>query len=625
MEKYNQSYQKSINQPDVFWMHAAQDIAWFKKPSIPYQQQKDGTALWFPDGEINMCYVALDHHIIEGRGEQTALIYDSPVTGVKQKLTYNFLLDKVTRFSVGLHKLGLRKGDRVIIYMPMIPEAVIAMLSCARMGLIHSVVFGGFSAHELKLRIDDAAPRIIITASSGVEVDNVVPYKPMVDAAVGDSIYKPEYVVLFNRKLGAKFDWNDRDMDYNELLDNEPNFAPEIMKASDPLYILYTSGTTGTPKGVVRETGGYATALKYSMQYIYNVKAGDVFWAASDIGWVVGHSYIVYGPLINGSTGILFEGKPIKTPDASTYWRIIAEHGVQVMFTAPTAIRAIKREDPDGELLKKYDLSRFRTFFLAGERCDVTTLEWLQDQLNIPIIDHWWQTESGWPMIAIMMGIEELPVKAGSAGLPVCGYSVDVLNNECNTLGFGEEGLIAVKLPLPPGFMVGLWNNPERFRKGYLERFPGYYFTGDGGYKDKDGYIYITGRVDDIINVAGHRLSTAEMEEVVSAHPAVAECAVIGIEDELKGQIPLAIVVYKSLAEGQEKEVYHQIIQDVRHKIGPVAALKNVIQVPRLPKTRSGKILRNIMRAIIDEKPYTVPGTIEDITVLDELKLIFKR
>lgn len=622
--QYIRAYRKSIEQADQFWMEQAEKIHWFEKPKIARSIDENGLDLWFKGGKLNTCYLALDQHIENGRGEDYGLIYDSPVTQTIKKYTYHEMLDEVSRLAKGLDTLGVRKGDTVVIYMPMIPQAVFSMLACARIGAIHSVVFGGFAPHELALRIDDAKPKAIITATSGIEIDRIIPYKPMVDEAITKSTHKPEHVIVFNRKLGAVRPDAEYDIDYKTLVKASETIDPVWVDATDPLYILYTSGTTGKPKGIIRDNGGHAVALNYSMHAVYGAQPGEVFWAASDVGWVVGHSYIVYGSLIHGNTTVVFEGKPIRTPDASTFWRVISEHNVRTMFTAPTAIRAIKKEDPDGTLMKQYDLSGLRNQFLAGERCDSATLAWLQEKLNIPVIDHWWQTESGWPMVANMMGYSPFDVKPGSATKPVCGYNLRILREDGTEANANEEGYVVVERPLPPGTLPNLWGDTERFVQGYLSKFPGYYFSGDGGYVDEDGYVFITGRVDDVINVAGHRLSTAEMEEVVSATQHVAECAVIGVNDALKGQIPLAIVVTRNDANIQPHELVANIVNAVRVEIGPVASLKKVCLVNRLPKTRSGKILRKTLRAIADGESYTVPSTIDDPVIIDEIINRFK-
>ncbi len=620
---YQELYNESIQYPEKFWAEQANQIEWHKKPSTILSTDENNYPLWFADGELNACYLALDKHIQDGFGENIALIYDSPVTQTVKKYTYNEVKTEVAKLAGGMLSLGLKEGNMAVIYMPMIPQAAFAMLACARIGVTHSVVFGGFAPHELAIRIDDCKPKVILTASSGIEIDRLIAYKPLVDEAIELSEHKPKKVIVLNRKLGARIPFKKYDVDYDALVYGSEEVPCVSVKATHPLYVLYTSGTTGKPKGIVRDTGAYATALKFSMQYIYGLKPDDVFWAASDVGWVVGHSFIVYGPLINRNTTIIFEGKPIRTPDASTFWRVIAEHKVNVMFTAPTAIRAIKKEDPNGEFIKQFDLSSLRTQLLAGERCDVATLEWYQEHIPVPAIDHWWQTESGWPMIANMMGVEFLPIKPGSAGKAVTGYNIQIFNDKGEELGPNEEGYVVIKLPLPPGTMLGLWKDNERFKSGYLNKFPGYYFSGDGGFKDEQDYIFITGRVDDVINVAGHRLSTAEMEEIVSSHHSVAECAVIGINDELKGQIPLALVVTKSGEDMEHFQLQHEVVQLVREQIGAVASLRDVIIVQRLPKTRSGKILRKLMRSIVDGENFQIPSTIDDEVIIEELKQEF--
>lgn len=621
---YQEFYKKSTESSEDFWKEQAQKIDWFKNPDTILSKDVNDYPLWYADGELNACYLAVDKHIEDGFGDQIAIIYDSPVTQTVKKYTYSEVKLEVAKLAGGLLSLGLEKGDTAVIYMPMIPQAAFAMLACARIGVTHSVVFGGFAPHELAIRIDDCEPKLIITASSGIEIDRLIAYKPLVDDAIELANFKPEKVLVFNRKLGARVPFKKYDVDYDALVYGSEEMDCVPVNATHPLYVLYTSGTTGKPKGIVRDTGGYATALKYSMQYIYDVKQEEVFWAASDVGWVVGHSFIVYGPLINRNTTIIFEGKPIRTPDASTFWRVIEEHKVSVMFTAPTAIRAIKKEDPNGEFIKKYNLASLRILFLAGERCDVATLEWINQHIPVPAIDHWWQTESGWPMISSMMGVERLPIKPGSSGKVVAGYDVRIFSENGQELGPNEEGYVVIKLPLPPGTLMDLWKDNERFKAGYLNKFPGYYFSGDGGYKDDEDYIYITGRVDDVINVAGHRLSTAEMEEVVASHPSVAECAVIGINDDLKGQIPLALVVAKSGEEIESFQLQYEVVKLVRDTIGAVASLRDVAMVERLPKTRSGKILRKMMRSIADGEEFQIPSTIDDEAIIDEIETVLK-
>lgn len=621
---YQELYTKSIQNPEAFWQDQANEIAWFTPPQSILSKDDQDYFEWFKDGTLNLSYLCIDKHIEDGFGRQNALIYDSPVTNTKEIITYNRLHKEVSKLAGALKNLGLQKGDTAIIYMPMIPQAVYAMLACVRLGVTHSVVFGGFAPHELAIRIDDCKPKVIITASSGIEIDRIIPYKPYVDEAIIQSVHKPEKVLLYQRHLGADAPSKPYDVDYLDAVKNAEPAGAVVVEATHPSYILYTSGTTGKPKGIIRDTGGYATALKFSMKYVYGMEPGEVYWAASDVGWVVGHSYIVYGPLLNRNTTILFEGKPIRTPDASTFWRVISEYRVKVMFTAPTAIRAIKKEDPNGKFLKDYDLSCLKYQFLAGERCDVSTLKWTEEKLGVPVIDHWWQTESGWPMLANMAGLELQKVKPGSATVPVCGYNIQIINEAGEVVGVNQEGYVAVKLPLPPGNLKSIWGNPERFKAGYLERFPGYYFSGDGGYKDEDGYVFITGRVDDVINVAGHRLSTAEMEEVVASHTAIAECAVIGIHNDLKGQIPLALAVTKSDNIIAESVIQDEVVKAVRQHIGAVASLKQVILVDRLPKTRSGKILRKLLRSIADKTEFKIPSTIDDPKIIEEITDVFK-
>ncbi|MFV8369046.1 acetate--CoA ligase [Flavobacterium sp. LB2R40] len=623
--KYEEIYTQSINQPEKFWAAQADAIEWYSKPKTILSKDKNGYPLWYNDGELNICYLTLDKHVQDGHGDQVAFIYDSPVTQTIKKYTYSEVKTEVAKLAGGMQSLGLKKGDTAIIYMPMIPQTAFAMLACARIGVIHSVVFGGFAPNELAIRIDDCKPRAIITASSGIEVDRLIAYKPLVDEAIALASHRPKKVIVFNRKLGARIPFKKYDVDYDALVYGSEETPCIPLNSNHPLYILYTSGTTGKPKGIVRDTGGYAVALKFSMRHIYNVKEAETFWAASDMGWAVGHSYILYGPLLNRNTTIIFEGKPIKTPDASTFWRIISEHKVGTMFTAPTAIRAIKKEDPDGIFIKQYDLSALKNQFLAGERCDNATLEWYQKHIPIPVIDHWWQTESGWPMIANSLGIEKMPVKSGSATKAVCGYDIRIFNENGEELNANQEGLVVVKLPLPPGNLLGIWENETRFKASYFNKFEGYYLSGDGGYKDEDGYIFITGRTDDVINVAGHRLSTAEMEEVVASHSSIAECAVIGIHDELKGQVPLALVVVKLGEKIEHYQLEHEIIKLVRQQIGAVTSLKNVVIVQRLPKTRSGKILRKLMRSISDGAEFQIPSTIDDESIVAEITATLKK
>ena len=616
---YRKQFLESRDHPAAFWMEQSKAINWLKEPKIGLETKANGASRWFPDGELNTSALCLDTHIDSGRGLESAIIYESPVTDTVRSYTYIEVLREVNSIAKGMIDMGLQKGDAAIIYMPMIPEAVFAMLACARLGVIHSVVFGGFAPKELAVRLEDAKPKIIFTADAGIEIQKTIHYKPMVDAGIDLSAHKPEKVVVFDRGLSDQCEMRNLDVKWDQFCKDGFYIAPTPVASNDPLYILYTSGTTGNPKGIVRENGGHAVALKYSMEHIYGVKPGEVYWAASDIGWVVGHSYIVYGPMIQGATTVLFEGKPIKTPDASTFWRIISEHKVVTMFTAPTAIRAIRKEDPNGDMIKQYDLSHFRTQFLAGERCDADTLEWTAEKLGVPVIDHWWQTESGWPMLGQCVGYGSDPVKPGSANFPIPGYNVQIIDEQGQPAAPGEEGLVCVKLPLPPGALADLWQDTERFERSYLSPVPGYYFSGDGGYRDEEGYVFITGRVDDVINVAGHRLSTAEMEEVIAANENVAECACFGIHDELKGQVPMAMVVLNHNSCGID-ELVPELKAAIRADIGAIAGIKHIIEVPRLPKTRSGKILRKTLRAIVDGNEYQIPSTIDDPAILEEIE-----
>jgi len=625
MEVYNDLYQKSLKEPERFWKEQAAKISWKRFPKNILRHDGQSHTSWFSDGILNMSYLCIDKHIEDGFGDETALIYDSPVTNRKRIISFNELFSEVSRLAGGLQKLGARKGDTVLIYMPMIPQAVFSMLACARLGIIHTVVFGGFAPNELAIRIDDCKPKLILTASSGVEVDRILPYKPFVDAAIATAHHKPDHVVLYKRYLGAVVPEKDYDVDYETLVNESPGADAVMVASNHPLYILHTSGTTGKPKGIVRDTGGYATALKFSMEYIYNVKPGDVFWAASDVGWVVGHSFIVYGPLLNRNKTVLYEGKPVRTPDASAFWRIISEYRVQSVFAAPTAVRAIRKEDPDALLMKEYDVSCLNYFFLAGERSDAATVNWLKDKINCPVIDHWWQTESGWPMASVMTKVDEPRIKPGSVSKAVCGFDIRIVDDEGTELPCNTEGFVVIKLPLPPGTLAGIWNGEERFISSYLAPVKGFYFTGDGGYLDREGFVYITGRVDDVINVAGHRLSTAEMEEVIAAHSAVAECAVFGIHDPIKGQTPLALIVVKAGYDVAESVIEKEVSARIRTEIGPIASLKRVISVERLPKTRSGKILRKLLRDLADKKEYKTPSTIDDPGIIDEILHIYKQ
>lgn len=619
MVSYQSEFKRSLDDPESFWAEQSKRVAWLRPPEIIVGKDSTGNAVWFPDGELNSSYLALDHHVESGRGEQTALIYDSPVTGTVLKYSYTELLDEVARFAGVLKNLGIEKGDRVIIYLPMIPQAVISMLACARLGAIHSVVFGGFAAKELATRLDDATPKILLTASCGIEFSNIIEYKPLVDEAISLAEHKVEHCVVYQRPQ-CKASLGERDVDWQEALVGAQAADCVPVKSTDPLYILYTSGTTGKPKGVVRDNGGHAVALLYSMSAIYDVGPGDVYWAASDVGWVVGHSYIVYAPLFAGCTTILFEGKPVRTPDAGTFWRIISDYKVNVFFTAPTAFRAIRKEDPKSKFRQPYDLSSLKTLFVAGERTDPSTYHWLCDTLNIPVVDHWWQTETGWPIAGNPMGLEAQECKAGAVCLPIPGFDVQILDVDHQRLGANEEGDVVIKLPLPPGCSPTVWGDHRRFVDAYLAAHEGYYLTGDGGYIDEDGYLFIMGRTDDVINVAGHRLSTGEMEEIVASHDAVAECAVIGIEDRDKGQIPVGLFLVKDGVNTPEEELEAELVALVRKEIGAFANFRKALVVPRLPKTRSGKILRQVMRKIADGKDYEVPATIDDPAILEEIR-----
>ncbi|ORA69200.1 propionyl-CoA synthetase [Mycolicibacterium elephantis] len=635
MGGYRELRDASLRDPASFWAEAARAVTWTREPQQVLDDSSPPFYRWFPDAELNTCANALDRHVAGGqersdsgmtwggRADQPALIYDSPVTGTQRTYTYRELLSATARFAGALRQLGVGKGDCVVIYMPMVPEAVIAMLACARLGAVHSVVFGGFAAHELAVRIDDARPTVIVSASCGVEPTRTVDYKPMLDAALEMAEHPAPPCVILQREHQPCQLVDGRDRDWDELMSTAQPVDPVPVKSTDPLYVLYTSGTTGKPKGIVRDNGGHAVALLWSMRHIYDTEPGDVYWAASDVGWVVGHSYIVYGPLLLGATTVLYEGKPVGTPDAGAFWRVASEHGVKAMFTAPTAIRAIKKEDPEGLHLGKYDLSALRYLFQAGERLDPDTYQWAAEKLGLPVVDHWWQTETGWSIAANPMGIEPMPIKPGSATAPMPGYDVRILRTDGSECDAGEEGAICVRLPLPPGTLPTLWGDDDRYIASYLSAFPGYYLTGDGGYLDEDGYLFVMGRTDDVINVAGHRLSTGAIEAVLADHPSVAECAVIGVADEIKGQVPRGFVVLKAGASADE--LADELVAAVRENIGAVACFKTVDVVPALPKTRSGKILRKTMRGIADGRDEPVPSTIEDPSVLDALKSVLRR
>src|SRR6266516_2719419 len=623
--EYERIYRRSLEDPDGFWRETAQLIDWYREPERVLDDSRAPFYAWFGGGELNTCHNALDRHVDGGLADQLALVYDSPVTARLATFTYRELRDVVARFAGGLRELGVGKGDRVVVYMPMVPEAAIAMLACARLGAVHSVVFGGFAANELATRIEDAKPKVIVSASCGIEPGRVVAYKPLLDAAIATVAAKPQRCIVLQRPMLEAVLDSARDVEWNDALAGVDPVGCVSVEATDPLYIIYTSGTTGQPKGIVRDNGGHAVALAWSMKNIYDVDPGEVYWAASDIGWTVGHSYTVYAPLLHGCTTVLYEGKPVGTPDAGAFWRVCEQHDVCTLFTAPTAFRAIRQQDPNGEQIERYDLSRFRALFLAGERCDPETLGWAEQQLGVPVIDHYWQTETGWPVAANCLGIERLPVVPGSPTKPVPGWDLRVVDEEGTERERGEIGALVVKLPLPPGCSPTLWNADDRFRDTYLSNFPGYYETADAGYIDEDGYVFVMARTDDIINVAGHRLSTGAIEEVLAAHPDVAECAVVGVADELKGHIPLGLLVLKPGVERDHAEICDETVQLVRERVGPVAVFKQAVVVGRLPKTRSGKILRGTMRRIADGEKYTTPATIEDPAVLDEISDALER
>lgn len=622
---YHSEFRRSIDKPEEFWREKAGSIDWIKPPATIWQATDNGHGQWFPDGTLNTSDIALDANVRAGRGDQKALIYDSPVTGAKRSYTYSELTDEVARFAGALRAQGVSKGDVIIIYMPMIPEAVIAMLGCARIGAVHSVVFGGFAAHELAVRIEDAHPKAVITASCGIEVTKVIEYKPLVDKAIERASHKPDFCVVYQRPQAKAEMQAGRDHDWSDLMASAEPADPVPVKATDPLYVLYTSGTTGKPKGVVRDNGGHAVALKYSMKLVYDANPGDIFWAASDVGWVVGHSYIVYAPLFAGCTTILYEGKPVRTPDAGAFWRVVQDHGVNLLFTAPTAFRAVRKEDPEADQLSRYDISSLRRIFLAGERLDPPTYDWLREHTQLPILDHWWQTETGWAICCNPVGIETMETKPGSATVPSPGYNVQVVTPGGSQMPAGEQGQIAVKLPLPPGCMVTVWGDDQRFQDSYLNPIPGFYSSGDGGFIDDDGYVFVMGRTDDVINVAGHRLSTGEMEEVVASHPAIAECCVVGAHDDMKGQVPLGLVLIKDGATIDHDELEEELVEMVRDKIGAIACFRRALVVDRLPKTRSGKILRRVIRQIADGEEYAVPSTIDDPAILEEISEQFRR
>ncbi len=621
---YQQIYRQSIDQPEEFWRDKARALPWYKFPQTILGKDGNGIDRWFVDGEMNTAYMALDHHVENGRADQLALIYDSPVTDTKKRFTYRELRDQVARMAGMIGAQGVSKGDRVIIYMPMIPEAVIAMLACARIGAIHSVVFGGFAANELAVRIDDAEPRLVLSASCGIEIGRVVAYKPLLDEAVEIAEFKPQTCIILQRPQAEASIIEGRDKDWYDTLAKAEPTGCVLVNAADPLYILYTSGTTGKPKGVVRDNGGHAVVMSYSMNAMYGIHPGEVFWAASDVGWVVGHSYIVYAPLLYGCTTILYEGKPIMTPDAGAFWRVASEYEARAIFAAPTAFRAIKKVDPDGRFVSKYDIGCIRTIFMAGERLDPPTYEWATEKIGKPVVDHWWQTETGWVIAGNLQGIEKMTMKPGSATMPTPGFDIHILGEDGGVLAANEHGYITLKLPMPPGCLPTIWGDHPRFIEGYLRRFPGYYVSGDGGYVDDDGYVFVMGRIDDVINVAGHRLSTGEMEEIVGKHSAVAECAVFGVPDELKGEVPLGLALLKDGVDIDSDALGEELKQLVRSEIGPIACYDRTLIVKRLPKTRSGKILRRVLRQIAAGEEYTVPSTIDDPASLDEIEETLK-
>ncbi len=623
MNRYAEEYRRSLDAPEDFWREQAREIDWFEFPTTILDRDANGAWRWFRGGKLNTAWLALDRHVAAGRGDAVALIHDSPATGQATKFTYSELTDRVARVAGGLARLGVGEGDRVVVYMPMVPEAVMAMLACARLGAVHSVVFGGFAARELAARIDDAEPKLVLSASCGIEFDRVIPYKPLLDDALALATHQPDRCVILQRPQAAAELVPQRDLDWVEWETASAPADAVPVDATDPLYILYTSGTTGKPKGVLRDNGGHAVALHYTMNAVYGIDAGDVFWAASDVGWVVGHSYIAYAPLFKGCTSILYEGKPVRTPDAGAFWRVIAEHRVKSFFVAPTAFRAIKKEDPDARLKDAYDTSCLEYLFVAGERLDPPTYHWLRDTLpGIPVIDHWWQTETGWAICANMAGYDLHETRAGSPSFPVPGYDLRILDDAGRELPAGEEGNVVVAEPLPPGCFPTVWGDHERFVEAYFRQYPGYYLTGDGGYRDADGYVYIMGRVDDVMNVAGHRLSTGQMEEIVADHPAVAECAVVGVRDEEKGQVPLGLLLLKDGVNLDAVTLERELVQMVRQGVGPFANFRRALVVPRLPKTRSGKILRQVLRKMIDGEPYVTPSTIDDPAILSEIEAV---